>query len=130
MVSYSDLEEQNLGRQAKIHQEATNQITEQAGQMQEENAIAEQELAVQAQGNNQEAAMNVISEMQLAEQNGQDPMALLESLPEELQNEVLAIIQGEMAQEQAQGNPNDGTMAEQPQQPQQELAQAAAPQQF
>ena len=125
-MKYADIEEQNLGREAMIQQQAGEQIQVKTVAMNEANLAEEAGIQEQAQGNDTDAAMNIIEQMKQAEQQGQNPMAVLETVPEGLQQVILGIIEQEMAQDQGQGNANDGTMPAEEVQPSQPemLAQA------
>jgi hypothetical protein len=124
-VTYDDVEEKRLGRQAKIAQLADAKI---------ENDLAEQEMELsKAEQDNETAldealtqdAMDIIKEMDNIQAQGGDPMAIYNQLPVVIQGRVSELLSGAYKEEQD----NQKLMEITPLNAQQPAQQQAIPQQ-
>ena len=107
-VSYDDLDDQQLGKQTRIANLAGEQIAEVAQQAEIE--AEEAEMANGAEANQQEAmlaqAQAVIDEMDRVSEQGGNPQAVLDQVPEELAEIVVQLLEQEVMgheQELAEG---------------------------
>jgi len=101
-VSYDDVEERRLGREAKIANLAENKL---------ENSFAEQERQLTAEeqmlGEKEDAAMTedamaFIDQMDKIDSQGGDPMQVLQQLPPAMQERVIELLNAEEDQQQPQ----------------------------
>jgi len=87
-VSYDDVEERKLGRQAKIAQLADQQLEESFAQQDRQLAAEEQAVAADRQNALMEDTIEIINQMDAISAQGGDPMELFNQLPPELQESV------------------------------------------
>jgi len=115
-VSYDDVEERRLGRQAKIAKLADQQLEESFADEDRRLAAEEQTLNEKTDSALTEDALAFIDQMNQVQDDGGDPMQVFEQLPPELQDRVAQLLSApqDNSMEQFQplpmnpNNPNPG----------------------
>jgi TATA-binding protein-associated factor Taf7 len=101
-VSYDDVEERELGRQAKIAKLANLQLENMITDEDRALAAEEQMLSEKKNAALTEDALAFIDEMDKAYDNGEDPMQIFKRLPPELQQKITEILQQSVQPQQQQ----------------------------
>ena len=112
-VSYADIEKKRLGELAMANQKAQEMLAGEAEQARIQNNINEQQIS--EDDSITQEALSVIDQMHKAEANGENPLEIVKSLPEELQIRVASIMKDEI--DNSNQNNQDGLQTPEQSQP-------------
>jgi hypothetical protein len=99
-VSYDDIEERRLGRQARVAQLADAKIENDLAEQEMELSRAEQESETAIDEALTQDAMDIVKEMDNIQDQGGDPMAIYNQLPVVVQGRVSELLSGAYKEEQ------------------------------